>query len=161
MFKLIASFLIFIFSLNTAKGNVSEVQEIPNFNDEILTDVLTSAPIKKIIIFDNLYTLGHTNSGQNPNTEKVTAYNTQSEKTIGEVAGVAAEKSPVLVTSIPTPEPEQFLPTPSPTTIPIKPPLPTIALPPNPTIHPIKPPDDPCYCPPKHNCIMIACPETI
>lgn len=73
----------------------------------------------------------------NPDTTKVAAYNTSSEKVIGSVAAVAVYHAPPLIpypTEIPIPEPTPTL-TPLPVIEPIEPPIPL-------------PTGDPCHWPP-------------
>lgn len=114
----------------------------------------------------------NSNNEEDPNTEKVPAFNTKSEKPIGEVAAIAVEKAEPLVacsdnpklciTPTPPPDDNQSLAvtsTPSPLPIPTYTPEPTtfpIIIDPPITHIPIEPPIDPCKCDgPKTLCPMI------
>lgn len=168
MLKLIVSFLIFVFSLNSAELMNNSSYELPENTPEAIFYELSITPGDEngrnsdIKDYTNLQKVngdvlnggGQEEPVKYPITGKSEAYNTKSEKIIESVVKTAVEKSPVLipVTPIPTPMPE-----PEPIIIaPVKPIDPPIIIP-EPTIHPIKPPYDPCYCPPGQFCITIAC----
>lgn len=165
MFNFLLSLIVFVFSFNATDKINNNFSEIPTAAGENVPRYPTTETYENIN--------SNSTSNEHPNTGKIEAYNTQSEKDIGKVAEVAIEKSPVLIPVTPTPMPTQVpeppkeipIPTIEPTPIPIKPPIsidppkPTIIPIPEPSVYPIKPPVDPCYCPPDQYCIMIACPE--
>ena len=173
MLEFLSSFLILIFSFNLAVSNDTENSIV----FEKLQENLPIISVTPAAFYLPEEILEEENSdNENPDTNKIETYNTESVKVIGNVSSVGVDHSPILIPCNEDPslcnsvDPEiPVIPSPEPTlmddnrpeligppeVIPIEPPKII------PTDPPIIPPHNPCHCSSNKDivCLMYPCVE--